>query len=77
MVDSGVKLGRRTRIWAFAHIVTGAIIGDDCNICDHTFVEGKVCIGNRVTIKCGVYVWDGIKKLKMMCLSVLGSGIHK
>jgi acetyltransferase-like isoleucine patch superfamily enzyme len=35
-------------------------VGDDCNICDHTFVEGKVTIGNRVTLKCGVYLWDGI-----------------
>src|ERR1035441_9217661 len=60
LVDPGVAVGSRTRVWAFAHLVTGAIIGDDCNICDHTFVEGKVTVGDRVTIKCGVYLWDGI-----------------
>ena len=60
LVDEGVKIGPRTRIWAFAHILTGAIIGEDCNICDHTFIEGKVVVGNRVTIKCGVYLWDGV-----------------
>jgi UDP-2-acetamido-3-amino-2,3-dideoxy-glucuronate N-acetyltransferase len=60
LVDAGAHIGPRTRVWAFAHIVKGAVIGEDCNICDHTFVEGKVRIGNRVTLKCGVYLWDGL-----------------
>lgn len=49
-----------TRVWAFAHILPGAKIGEDCNICDGVFIENDVCIGDRVTIKCGVQVWDGI-----------------
>lgn len=53
-------LGSGTRIWAFAHVVIGAVVGKDCNICDHTFIEGGVRIGDRVTLKCGVYLWDGI-----------------
>lgn len=60
LVDKGVKIGSRTRIWAFAHILAGAVIGEDCNICDHTFIEGKVVLGDRVTVKCGVYLWDGV-----------------
>ena len=39
----------------------GARIGADCNICDHTFVEGDVIVGDRVTIKSGVYLWDGVR----------------
>jgi acetyltransferase-like isoleucine patch superfamily enzyme len=35
-------------------------MGTDCNICDHVFIENDVVIGNRVTIKCGVQVWDGV-----------------
>jgi UDP-2-acetamido-3-amino-2,3-dideoxy-glucuronate N-acetyltransferase len=53
-------IGDKTRVWAFAHILPGAVIGADCNICDHTFIENQVVIGDRVTIKCGVQVWDGI-----------------
>ena len=53
-------IGDGTRVWAFAHILPGAKVGSDCNICDHVFVENEVVIGNRVTIKCGVQVWDGI-----------------
>lgn len=60
IVEKGASIGKRTRVWAFAHILSGAKIGDDCNICDHTFIEGKVVVGDRVTLKCGVYLWDGI-----------------
>lgn len=60
LVDENVEIGARTRVWAFAHIVSGAVIGEDCNICDHTFIEGKVVLGDRVTVKCGVYLWDGV-----------------
>ena len=54
-------IGRGTRVWAFAHVLPGAVIGEDCNICDHTFIENDVVIGNRVTIKSGVQVWDGLR----------------
>jgi acetyltransferase-like isoleucine patch superfamily enzyme len=54
-------IGEGTRIWAFAHILPGAQIGRDCNICDHTFIENDVVIGDRVTVKCGVQLWDGIR----------------
>ena len=39
LVDVGVTIRNGTRIWAFAHLLTGAIVGEDCSICDHTFVE--------------------------------------
>lgn len=55
------KVGNGTRIWAFAHILPKAIIGEDCNICDHVFIENDVIIGDRVTIKCGVQIWDGLR----------------
>jgi len=54
------NIGSSTRIWAFAHVLPGAQIGEDCNICDHVFIENEVTIGNRVTVKCGVQLWDGV-----------------
>ena len=54
------KIGADTRIWAFVHILPGAQIGSDCNICDHVFIENDVVVGNRVTIKSGVQLWDGV-----------------
>ena len=54
------KIGARSRIWAFAHVLPGASIGADCNVCDHVFIENDVSIGDRVTIKSGVQLWDGV-----------------
>ncbi len=54
-------VGPGTRIWAFAHVLPGAVIGRDCNICDHVFIENDVVIGDRVTIKSGVQLWDGVR----------------
>ena len=53
-------VGKGTRIWAFAHVLPGARIGEEATICDHVFVENRVVIGNRVTVKSGVQIWDGI-----------------
>lgn len=53
------SIGKGTRIWAFAHVLPGAVIGEDCNICDHTFIENEVMLGDRVTVKCGVFLWNG------------------
>jgi len=55
------KVGAGTRVWAFAHVLPGATIGKECNICDQTFIENDVVLGDRVTIKCGVQVWDGVR----------------
>lgn len=54
-------IGEGTRIWAFAHVLAGARIGADCNICDGVFIEGDVVVGNRTTVKCGVQLWDGVR----------------
>ena len=54
------QIGRGTRVWAFAHILPGAVIGGECNICDGVFVESDVRVGSRVTVKCGVQLWDGV-----------------
>lgn len=53
-------IGKGTRIWAFAHIMAGAKIGEDCNIGDQVFIESGVVIGRGVTIKNGVMIWKGV-----------------
>jgi acetyltransferase-like isoleucine patch superfamily enzyme len=60
LVDAGASIGAGTRVWAFAHVCNGAVIGAECNLCDHTFFEKGVQLGCRVTIKCGVYLWEGV-----------------
>jgi acetyltransferase-like isoleucine patch superfamily enzyme len=60
-ICESTSVGEGTRVWAFAHVLPGAVIGADCNICDHVFVENDVVVGDRVTIKSGVQLWDGIR----------------
>lgn len=54
------QIGADTKIWAFTHVLPGARIGAQCNVCDHVFIENDVTVGDRVTIKSGVQLWDGI-----------------
>ncbi len=55
------QIGEGTSVWQFAVILPKAIIGKNCNINCHTFIENDVVIGNRVTLKPGVYIWDGFR----------------
>lgn len=55
------QIGPGTRIWAFAHVLRGAVIGSGCNICDHSYIDEDVVIGDRVTIKGQVAVVDGMR----------------
>lgn len=55
------EIGAGTRVWAFAHVMKGARIGEGCNIGDHSFIESGATLGNDVTIKNGVSIWDGVE----------------
>ena len=55
------NIGEGTDVWQFAIVLENAVIGNNCNINCHTFIENDVIIGNNVTIKSGVYLWDGIR----------------
>lgn len=53
-------IGEGTVIWQFSVVLEKAVIGKNCNINSHTFIENDVTIGDNVTIKSGVQLWDGI-----------------
>lgn len=55
------SIGEDTRIWQYAVILHGAKIGRNCNLCAHIFIENDVIIGDNVTIKSGVFLWDGTR----------------
>ena len=55
------RIGEGTRIWQFSVVLKDASIGRDCNICAHTLIENDVVLGDGVTIKSGVYIWDGTR----------------
>ena len=55
------RLGDGTRVWQFSIVLKEAVIGKNCNINSHTFIENDVILGDNVTVKCGVYLWDGLR----------------
>ncbi len=54
------QVGHGTRVWAFAHVMAGAVVGADCNICGSAFIEAGARLGDGVTVKNGVLVWDRV-----------------
>lgn len=49
-----------TRVWAYVHVLPGAAVGSDCNICDGAFIEGGATVGNRVTVKNHVLIFESV-----------------
>ncbi|NJY63942.1 N-acetyltransferase [Salinimicrobium sp. CDJ15-81-2] len=56
-----ISIGSGSTIWQFVVILKDAVIGRDCNINSHVFIENDVVIGDRVTVKAGVQIWDGLR----------------
>lgn len=54
-------IGEGTRVWQYVVILPQAQIGADCNICSHCLIENDVIVGDRVTVKSGVQLWDGLR----------------
>lgn len=54
-------IGEDTRIWQYVVVLKGAKIGRECNICAHSLIESDVVIGDRVTVKSGVFIWNGTR----------------
>ncbi len=56
-----VNIGIDTLVWQFSVILKDAVIGNNCNINCQVFIENDVFIGDYVTIKPGVQIWDGLR----------------
>ena len=61
LTDCQATVPDSTKVWQYCVVLPGAKVGEECNICSHCFIENDVIIGNRVTIKCGVQLWDGVR----------------
>jgi len=55
------RIGEGTRIWAFTHVLKGAVVGKHCNVGDHCFIESGAWVGDGVTLKNGNMVWEGVR----------------
>jgi len=60
VIDDGCKIGSGTRIWHFTHIMTGAIIGENCNLGQNVVVSPEVVLGRNVKVQNNVSIYTGV-----------------
>lgn len=60
-IDENVQIGKRTKIWYFCHVQSGAQIGCNCNLGQNVNVSNNVKIGNNVKIQNNVSVYEGVE----------------
>jgi len=60
VVDDGSQIGKGCRIWHFSHIMSGAILGENCNLGQNVLVSTDVVLGNNVKIQNNVSLYTGV-----------------
>lgn len=60
VIDEGCQIGDNTRVWHFSHIMSGAVIGNNCNIGQNVVISPQVVLGNNVKIQNNVSVYTGV-----------------
>lgn len=60
VIDQGVEIGTGTKIWHFSHIMTGSVIGENCNLGQNVVVSPEVTLGNNVKVQNNVSIYTGV-----------------
>jgi len=60
VIDEEAIIGKGTKIWHFSHIMSGAIIGEDCIIGQNVFIAPQTILGNNVKVQNNVSVYTGV-----------------
>jgi UDP-2-acetamido-3-amino-2,3-dideoxy-glucuronate N-acetyltransferase len=60
VIDEGARIGDRTSVWHFSHIMAGAVIGEECNLGQNVFVASGVVLGNNVKVQNNVSIYEGV-----------------
>jgi len=60
IIDQGAQIGSDTKIWHFTHVMSKALIGQNCNIGQNVYIDKNVNIGNGVKIQNNVSVYANV-----------------
>ena len=60
VIDSGVEIGAGTKIWHFSNIMTGCVIGENCNLGQNVVVSPEVTLGKNVKVQNNVSIYTGV-----------------
>jgi UDP-2-acetamido-3-amino-2,3-dideoxy-glucuronate N-acetyltransferase len=59
-IDDNCQIGPGTKIWHFCHIMSGSVIGENCNIGQNVVIGPDAKIGNQCKIQNNVSVYKGV-----------------
>ena len=60
VVDDGCKIGKGTKIWHFSHIMSGSVLGENCNIGQNVVISPGVILGRNVKVQNNVSIYTGV-----------------
>ena len=60
IIDETCFIGNGTKIWHFSHIMSGAVIGENCSLGQNVFIGSKVKVGTNVRIQNNVSLYEGV-----------------
>ena len=60
VIDAPCSIGVGTKIWHFSHIMSGAVIGNNCNLGQNVVVSPKVVLGSNVKVQNNVSIYTGV-----------------
>ena len=59
-VDDGAIVGNNSKIWHFAHVMKGAVIGEGCILGQNVVVMPNVSVGNFCKVQNNVSLYEGV-----------------
>jgi len=60
VIDEGCTIGKGARIWHFTHIMSHAVLGENCNLGQNVLVSNDVILGNNVKVQNNVSIYTGV-----------------
>jgi UDP-2-acetamido-3-amino-2,3-dideoxy-glucuronate N-acetyltransferase len=60
VLDEGCQIGANTKIWHFSHVMSDAVIGENCVVGQNVMISHRVVLGNGVKVQNNVSVYEGV-----------------
>lgn len=60
VIDDGASIGAGTKIWHFSHVMSGAVLGENCNLGQNVVVSPEVVLGKNVKVQNNVSIYTGV-----------------
>ncbi|MBC7744368.1 MAG: N-acetyltransferase [Flavobacterium sp.] len=60
IVDQGSHIGNGVKVWHFSHLMSGCVLGENCNIGQNVVISPGVNLGKNVKVQNNVSIYEGV-----------------